>query len=114
MYDQSLGLEPGSLFETGIAGSQEDLRCMHLRRILVSTIQSQKSEPELRELCVRLLFRIGLIRASPEDLVLAGKFQLLFKIDISDELRWMCSQSEVHKVFVTDNKNSNATFELKD
>ena len=114
MYDQSTGLEAASLFGNDAIDSQEDLRCMHLRRILVSTIQSQKSGGELRELCIRLLFRIGLIRASPEDLVLAAKFQLLFKIDISDELRWMCTQSEVHNVFVTENKFTNATFEIKD
>ena len=65
-------------------------------------------------MCIRLLFRIGLIMGSPEDLVLAAKFQLLFKIDISDELRWMCSQSEVYNVFISDNKNTNATFDLKD
>ena len=46
--------------------------------------------------------------------MLAAKFQLLFKIDISDELRWMCTQSEVYNVFVTENKNTNATFDLKD
>ena len=43
MYTASLGIDPKVLFNSEAEGSREDLRCMQLRKILVSTIKSEKS-----------------------------------------------------------------------
>ena len=67
-----------------------DLKSQGLRKIMVDVISSEKSQGELRELCVRLLFRFGMIFASPEDLLLAAQYQFDYKIDISDELEYLC------------------------
>ena len=40
MYTASLGIDPKVLFNSEAEGSREDLRCMQLRKILVSTIKS--------------------------------------------------------------------------
>ena len=65
---------PGQLFYTDAIGFLEDLTQKRLRRVILSAISSsgKEIEPELRELCVRLFLRMGLIRASAEDLLLAA------------------------------------------
>ena len=112
LYIYTRSAEPKDMFNTKIDGFMQDLWLKKLRAFLVKTISSKKSQGELRELCVRLLLRIGLISGNPEDLLLATKYQFEFKIDISDELEYLCKQSEVFKN-VTSEENITADYYLE-
>ena len=46
---------------------------------------------------IKLLLRWGLIRASAEDLLLAAQLQQKYKVDISNELEFICKSSEIFK-----------------
>ena len=86
MYNSTKSASPKDMFSASAEGFIQDLRLKKLRGLLIKTISDNTSQGELRDLCVRLLLRIGLISASPEDLLLAAKYQFEFKIDISNEL----------------------------
>ena len=68
----SKSLGAAKLFSTEAAGFREDLQHMKLRKVLVKAIQSDKTPKDLRELSVKLLLRMGLVRASAEDLLRAA------------------------------------------
>ena len=52
----------------------------------------------VRELGVRLLLRWGIVKASPEDLLLAAQLSVEYQIDISRDLGPLLSKSEVPKL----------------
>ena len=60
-------------------------------------MESEQADTEIRELAVKLLLRIGLVRASGEDLLRAALLQSKYKINITNELKYFCTQSEVFK-----------------
>ena len=52
----------------------------------------------VREFGVRLLLCWGIVKASPEDLLLAAQLSVEYQIDISRDLRPLLSKSEVPKL----------------
>ena len=86
------GVTPSSLFSKDRSGMQLDLLLKRIRRILESVIHTQ---PELRGKCVEVLMRLGLMLASPEDLIMAAQYQYKFKIDISSQLTFFSTESEI-------------------
>ena len=67
----SENISPNTLFSVDHQGFQDDLTFLRLRRIILSLVNTDHANQELKTLCVRLLLRMGLIRASAEDLLLA-------------------------------------------
>ena len=68
----------------------QDLQLKETRKLLVELLNLKKQTNDVRALAIRLLFRMGMIFASPVDLLLAAQYQLDYKIDISDELAYLC------------------------
>ena len=75
MLSVAAPLEPGVHFSTDIKSFKDDLAHKNLRSVLIAAIECAASDAELRQLCVKLLLRIGLIRASGEDLLHAALLQ---------------------------------------
>ncbi len=65
--------------------------------MLLRVIASDQADDQLRQIAVKLLFRMGLIHANGEDLLHAAKIQLKFKINLTNELEFFCRQSEIFK-----------------
>ena len=57
---------------------------------------------------------MGLIRASPEDLLLAAQYQYDLKIDVSEELSYLCTQPEVPPRSGAKDKNAESDFDRDD
>ena len=64
-----------SLFSVDHKGFQDDLLYQKLRKILMAILESseQEADEELKTLCLRLILRWGIVRASAEDLLLAAQ-----------------------------------------
>ena len=62
-----------SEFSVDHQGFQDDLIHQKLRQILLTVINSDQTDQELKTLCVRLILRWGLVRGSAEDLLLAAQ-----------------------------------------
>ena len=73
LLDASEKIAPQSLFGTTQQNFEEDLVHQRIRKMLLSVIFSDQKDGELDELCVRLLLRFGMARASAEDLLLAAQ-----------------------------------------
>lgn len=69
----SAKIAPQSLFGTTQQNFEEDLVHQRIRKMLLSVIFSDQPDGELDELCIRLLLRFGMARASAEDLLLAAQ-----------------------------------------
>ena len=69
----SAKIAPQSLFGTTQQNFEEDLVHQRIRKMLLSVIFSDQKDGELDELCIRLLLRFGMARASAEDLLLAAQ-----------------------------------------
>ena len=72
MLATSEAIGPAKLFNTNANGFRDDLQQMKLRQILIKAVQNDRTSLELRKLIVRLLLRMGLVRASAEDLLRAA------------------------------------------
>ena len=70
MLETSEGYTESVMFSQKIDGFVQDLRIQQLRALLLSVIEKERAD--MREMCVRILFRVGMIFASPEDLLLAA------------------------------------------
>ena len=66
-------------------GLQLDLVLKRIRLIIQSIIKSNCPD-YIRQKCVELLIRVGLVGGNPEDLILAAQFQFEYQIDISKHL----------------------------
>ena len=86
-------LSPSTFFSTEASSFSEDLHYMQLRRIMVGSIQY--GDVQVKELAIKTLLRLGVIRASPEDLMLAAQLMQKYKVDCSSELEAFCKSSEV-------------------
>ena len=90
-------IEPSLHFDTSIESFMGDLAHQKLRNVLLSVVESKQADPELREIVVKLLLAVGLTRASGEDILRAAILQSNFKINITNEIEFLCKQSEVFK-----------------
>jgi hypothetical protein len=79
-------LQPAAHFDTTMDSFKEDLSHQKLRNVLLQAVQGEQADAELRDMVVRLLLRIGLIRANGEDLLRAALLQSKYKINITNEL----------------------------
>ena len=111
MLSVAAPLEPGVHFSTDIKSFNDDLAHKNLRSVLLTSIECPASDAELRQLCVKLLLRIGLIRGSGEDLLHAALLQSKYKIDLTEELEYFCKQSEVFKKPLGEGDSSGSGFE---
>lgn len=64
-------IAPNSLFSVDHQGFQDDLVYLKLRQIVMSLVNSDNVDLDLKTICVKLLLSWGLARASAEDLLLA-------------------------------------------
>lgn len=62
-----------SLFSVDHKGFQDDLIHQKLRSIVLAVLNSEQADTELKTLCVKLILRWGIVRASGEDLLLAAQ-----------------------------------------
>ena len=74
-----------------------DMQMLSVRDILVRTLDddvSGKSDPEVRELCLRLMTRIGVLTKNAETLLMASFLQQKHQINISQELKPFFDEAE--------------------
>ena len=74
-----------------------DMQMLSVRDILVRTLDddvSGKSDPEVRELCLRLMTRIGVLTKNSETLLMASFLQQKHQINISQELKPFFDEAE--------------------
>ncbi len=90
MLSLANALQPEDHFDTNMDSFKEDLANQKLRQVLLQAVESDQADTEIRELAVKLLLRIGLIRASGEDLLRAALLQSKYKINITNELQYFC------------------------
>ena len=106
------GIGEGSLFSKDKEGFQFDLLMKRIRHLIVQVMGSQNTTQELRVKCTEMLMRVGMIAASPEDLILASQYQYEFKIDISRYLGMILNQSEVFEEPKSTTEESGDLFKL--
>ena len=98
LYDATKNIQPKALFKASADGSRDDLRFKKWRQVLIKAINNEKADSELKTICIKLLCRIGLVRASAEDLILACQFQKEHKVDLTNDIQFFFKSSEVLKV----------------
>ena len=74
LLNQTNKLQPYQLYNNTAASYKNDWQVAKLRKLLVDRI-SNTSDSYERGLSIQLLLRIGVLCGSPEDLLLAAKFQ---------------------------------------
>ena len=74
-----------------------DMQMLSVRKIIIDALQddvSGHSDTEVRELCLRLLTRIGILTKNAETLLMVSYLQKKLKIDISHELKPFMDEAE--------------------
>ena len=74
-----------------------DMQLLSVRDILIRTLEddaSGKSDAEVRELCLRLLTRMGVLTKNSETLLMASYLQKKLKINITPELKPLFDEAE--------------------
>ena len=72
ILDASKNILAKKLYKSDSQGFMEDLQHQKLRRIILEALDQISDDAELQVLATRVFLRWGLIRASPEDLLLAA------------------------------------------
>ena len=90
------GIGEGALFSYDKEGLARDLIFKRVREFLLYFIEGQ-FDRGLKEKCVLLMTRIGFIAGNPEDLMRAAQFQLDFEIDISNNLQYFFTRSDIYE-----------------
>ena len=74
-----------------------------IRKVLMSVIDSDRIvSADLRALCVELLYHMGLVRASAEDLLRAAIYQSKYEVNLTDEaIEFFCTQDEHYSPPIT-------------
>jgi hypothetical protein len=73
------------------------VRLARIRKTLVSLIKRTSVSPTLREKCIALLFRFGMLYSSTEDLLLAANFQYKYEVDLREHLEFFTNQGELFR-----------------
>ena len=63
-----------------------------LRRVLTAKLEEFDTSVEMRQLCVRLLLKIGLVCGNAEDLLLAATAK--HPTDLTSDLEYFCKQDQ--------------------
>lgn len=74
-----------------------EFQLLSVREILVKTLEddtSGKSDSEVRELCLRMMTRMGMLTKSAETLLMASYYQKKLSLDITQELAPFLDEAE--------------------
>ena len=65
-----------------------------LSKILVKVIESDQQSIDLRQLCVELLLKMGLVSSNAEFVLRAAIYQQKYQIDLTKEIEFFCKDDE--------------------
>ena len=92
MLRQADTMEPLQLFSRSAASFGHDWSMAKLRRVLTAKLEQSDTSVEIRQLCVRLLLKIGLACGNAEDLLLAATAK--HPTDLTSYLEYFCKQDQ--------------------
>ena len=96
MLAQTAKWPPNSLYSDQAPSYVADLQVAKLRHLLVSKIEKDAASiSELGKRCIELLGRVGLLCGSPEDLLMAAKYQRLHRVDLTGCLGPLLSDDSI-------------------
>ena len=88
MLRQADRMKPLQLFSREAASLGHDWSMAKLRRVLTAKLEHVDTSVEMRQLCVRLLLKIGLVCGNAEDLLLAATTE--HPTDLTLSLEYFC------------------------